>query len=119
MSIKLQIIVAVLVLLMLLYIIRMISKKKIDIRYALRWMALCIIVLVFDIFPKMFNWLSKVIGIQLPSNMIFMVAIILLITTMFALTTNVSRISQKNTRLIQEVALLRDEIDKIKEKEQS
>ncbi|MCR5797354.1 DUF2304 domain-containing protein [Eubacterium xylanophilum] len=117
MTIRLQLIVAGLVLLMLIYVSRMISKDKIDVKYALRWLALCVLVLILDFFPGILYWLAGISGIHLPSNMIFLVAILLLIMTVFALTANVSRVSQKNTRLIQEVALLRDEIERLQEKE--
>ena len=114
MSIRLQISVAVLVLVMLLTIVNMVRKEKIDLRYALSWIVLCALVLVLDAFPGILEWVARLLGIEIPSNMIFIFAIFLLVVTVYSLTASVSRLADKNKRLTQELALLREEVESIK-----
>lgn len=119
MTTRLQIIVAVLTVVMILYIVRMTRQNKIDLRFSLRWVFLCLLVLLIDIFPGILDWLATITGIQLPSNMIFIAAIVLLTLTVYSLTTAVSRLSESNSRLVQETALLRDELRQIQNKEKT
>lgn len=119
MTTRLQIIIAVLMVVMILYIVRMTRRNKIDLRFSLRWVFLCLLVLLIDIFPGILDWLAAITGIQLPSNMIFIAAIILLTLTVYSLTTAVSRLSESNSRLVQETALLKDELRQIQDKEKT
>ena len=114
MTIRVQLIIGILVAVMLMNIIHKIIQKKIDLRYSLRWFALCVVILIIDVFPDTLEWMARLSGIQLPSNMIFFVAIVLLSLTVFSLTAAVSRLSEKNMRLIQEVAILRNEVENLK-----
>lgn len=115
MTLRLQIIIAVLVVLILVYMINMVRKHSIDLRYSLKWFLLCILVLILDVFPGILTWLAKLAGIAVPSNMIFFVAILLLLLTVYSLTASVSRLSEKTRRLTQEIAILRDEVERLKE----
>ena len=71
MSLKIQIIVAIVLVLALASIINMVRKEALDIRFALSWLSVGIIVLIFDIFPSAMDWLVHLLGIELPVNMMF------------------------------------------------
>lgn len=118
MTTRLQMIIAVFTVLMILYVVRMTRRNKIDLRFSLRWVFLCLLVLLMDVFPGILNWFAAVAGIQLPSNMIFIAAIILLTLTVYSLTTAVSRLTESNSRLVQEIALLKDELRQIQNKKE-
>ena len=55
MSLKIQIIVAIVLILALVSIINMVRKEALDIRFALSWLAVGVIVLILDIFPSNFR----------------------------------------------------------------
>ncbi len=111
MTVRLQIVVGIIVVFFLALIANMVRKKKIDLKYSLRWMILCLLALILDIFPQLIYSCAKMLGIELPSNMVFFVAIVLLISVIYALATSVSHLSTKVKRLTQELALLREEIE--------
>lgn len=111
MSIKLQIAVGALVIIMLSTIVVMVAKKVIDLRYALSWMLLCVIVAAFDCFPGLMERLAEVTGVKLASNMVFIVAVFLLAMKVFFLTVTISRISEEKKKITQEVALLKQEVE--------
>lgn len=115
MSLRLQIFIAVIIVIMLLYIANMVRKKKIDLRYALSWICLAILLLVLDIFPQIVFWFAELLGIATPSNMVFFIGVIVAIVMIYSLTVAVSRLSIKVKRLTQELALLREEMERMKE----
>ncbi len=113
-STRLQLFIAACIVLMGAAIVRMVSKKKIDLPYAIGWLLLLLIGLLFDIFPVILYRLSDFIGVGLPANMIFMVSLFLLILATYLLTASLSRLAEKTKRLTQEIALLQREIDVLK-----
>ena len=86
MNLRIQIIIAVVIILALFVIINMIRKKALELRYALTWM-------------------SGAMGIELPTNMLFFMGFCFSLTIIFGLTIAVSRMSIRIKNLTQEVAL--------------
>lgn len=111
---KLQIIIGVMVLISFAAIVNMVRKKKIDLRYALSWMGLAAIVLILDVFPNILFILSNLLGVKVPSNMIFLVSLIIVLIMTFFLTRTTSRLSNQIKRLTQENAILREEMENLK-----
>lgn len=114
MTIRIQIFVGILIILMLVYIGVSIKREKIDLKYSLPWIVLCLVAAVFDIFPQMLEKLARACGMRVPANMVFLVAIALLALAVYLLTAAVSRLSRKHTRLIQEFALLKREVEQMR-----
>ena len=111
MSLRLQISIAVILLLMIFIIANMVRKKKIDLRYALSWIFLVFLLFVLDIFPQVIFALAHLVGIKTPSNMVFFVGFILTVVMIYSLAVSVSHLSAKTKRLTQEMALLRKEME--------
>lgn len=111
MSIKIQIIVAVLVVLALLFIANMVRKETLDIRFALSWLTVGGVVLVLDLFPGIMNYLVHLLGIELPVNMMFFFGFCFTLLLLFSLTVKVSRQAEQLKRLTQEIALLEERME--------
>ncbi len=107
MSLKIQIIIAVLVVLALVFIANLVRKEALDIKFALPWITVGAVVLLLDLFPGIMNSLVRLLGIELPVNMMFFTLLLL-----FSLTVKVSRQSGQLKRLVQEVALLQEQSDR-------
>lgn len=114
MNIKLQIVIGVIIVIMLFIIVNMVRTKKIDLRYALSWIILAVILLILDIFPQIVYAIARLVGIAIPSNMVFFLGFVLIVAVVYSLAASVSRLSSKQKRLIQEVALLREEMERNK-----
>ncbi|MCR5700796.1 MAG: DUF2304 domain-containing protein [Lachnospiraceae bacterium] len=114
MTIRLQIVIGVILVSFMLIIVNMIRKKKFDLRYALSWLTMLVVALILDIFPRIVFGLAHVIGIDIPSNMVFFVGLILAIIMIFTIAVSVSRMSNRVKKLTQELALLQKELDEIK-----
>lgn len=108
MSLKIQVIVAVVVVLALLWIANMVRKEILDIRFALSWLTVGAVVLVLDLFPGMMDFLVHLLGIELPVNMMFFFGFCFTLLLLFILTVKVSKQGEQLKRLTQEVALLED-----------
>ena len=112
MSLKIQIIVAVVIILAIAGIANMVRRELLDLKFALSWLTVGIIVLVLDIFPGIMNYLVHLLGIELPVNMMFFFGFCFTLFLVFILTVKVSRQSEQLKHLTQEVALLEEKIMK-------
>lgn len=105
MNIKIQIIIAVFVILALVVIINMIRKKGLELRYALAWLIVGGGVLILDFFPTLITCIAHVTGIASPINMLFFLGFCFSLCIIFVLTVAVSRMSIRIKELTQELAL--------------
>ena len=111
MSIRLQIIIAVIIVMALCVIVNMIRKKRLELRYALAWLIVGVGVLVLDCFPQLINWIAGKLGIASPVNMLFFLGFCFALMIIFVLTIAVSRSSIRIKELTQELALLEKRIN--------
>lgn len=117
MNFRLQLIVAAVIVLAMIYIINKIRKKQVELKYVLTWFAVGIIYLLFDLIPQLQIWVSNLLGITVPQNMLIFLALGLILVILFGQTVIVSNQSNQIKRLIQEVGVLNAEIDEIRKKE--
>ncbi len=111
MNIRLQIIVAVIIIIALAVIINMIRKKALELRYALAWLFVGVGVLILDIFPELIAKFASMLGIYSPINMLFFVGFCFSLVIIFVLTVAVSRMSIRIKNLAQEIALYEKDKD--------
>lgn len=105
MNIRIQVIVAIVLVLALCVIINMIRKKALELRYALAWLLVGSGTLILDLFPDVMMGLAKFMGIEVPSNMLFFLGFCFALIIIFVLTIAVSRMSIRIKNLTQEMAL--------------
>lgn len=90
------------------------KKGRIPEKYSLLWYAFSLILLLVAIFPNLFIFISKLFGFQVISNLVVGLIIMLLILLTMALTVIISGQKKKTTLLIQEVSILKKELDDVK-----
>lgn len=87
------------------WILRKISKLKVKMEDAIFWIVFAGILCVLAIFPEVCYWLTNVLGVISPANLIFLVIIFLLIEKVFTLSILVSQMEEKIEVLSAELAL--------------
>lgn len=113
MTFKLQIILLLVSMCGLVFIFKLIAKGVLQLRYSILWLLVGTTFTILAIFPKILNLISQLLGIITPVNALFLTGYIFLLALIFSLTIAVSRYSDKVKDLVQEIALLKKEIEKI------
>ena len=108
MSLKLTITSIVFLLLIIIVIINQVKKENISIKYSFLWLIPCAILLIFTLVPGFLNYVTKLLGFQTGSNMIFALIISFLMVVAISLTIIVSKQNEKIRLLIQEISLLKE-----------
>ncbi len=113
MSENMRIFSLLLILIYFYILIHFLKKKKIALKYCLLWLFSGFVMLVWVIFPRLLICLTNFLGIEIASNGLFGICLFLIIMLLVSITVIVSDLSNKNKRLIQEIAILNNEIDGI------
>ncbi len=116
MSIILRISLLIGILVYVFFILRMLKKEKLTLKYSLLWFFTAFVLLIFDIFPQVLSFVSSIIGIKAPANTIFLILIFFLLILMISLSSIVSIQHQKIKTLIQNVSILQKEVEELKKK---
>lgn len=113
-----RIILIVVSLLTTFYILKRIRQSKLQIEYAIFWILFAGVLIVLSLFPWLVTLFTRLIGMQLPVNFIFMVFIFVLMVKMFLMTIELSTLENKVKDLTQELALAeKDRLDGSRKKE--
>ena len=91
--------------LMTYYIMKRIRQSKLQIEYSIFWIVFSAILLVFSIFPFLVALLTRMIGMELPVNFIFLFFILILILKAFFQTIETSALENKVRNLTQRLAI--------------
>jgi len=76
-------------------------------KYAIIWLTIGFATLVLGVFPGLLAWVASALGVALPSNLIFAMAILLLLGVALHLSWELSRAEEEVRRLAEEAAISR------------
>lgn len=116
MGLALRISLLVAIMLYLILIIVLLRKKSFTLKYSLLWMFMAVVLIIMVAFPKLVEWLAKVIGVASYINAIFMAFIFFILLLVVSLTSIVSKQNKEIKTIIQNVALLKQEVEELKKK---
>lgn len=103
-----------LALLILVIVIWMLVARRIREKYAALWLIIGAAVFIVGLFPQLLIWLTGVLGVQLPSNLLFAFAIVLLLGVALHLSWELSHAEEEIRRLAEESAIARADIDALR-----
>lgn len=96
-------------LLMLVFVTRKVRKSQFDTADSLFWLFLSGCLLIVAIFPGIAYFFSNLLGIQSPSNFVFLAVTGLLMIREFTIQAQLSQLRRKTATLAQEIALRESE----------
>ena len=98
------------------YILHILRKELIEYQYALLLLGAGLGMLLFAAFPQLLFHISSWLGFGVPLNFIYFAAVLLILALVFQVIVMISRMRRSIVELIQEVSILKVEIQKTKEK---
>lgn len=105
MSLSLRIILICASVLNLIFVLYRIRKSRIQIVDSVFWILFSFILIIFSVIPETAIFLTKLAGMQTPSNFIYLVVIFLLLLKLFLLSMKVSQLELKIKQITQRIAL--------------
>ncbi|MFF2370048.1 DUF2304 domain-containing protein [Agromyces sp. NPDC058110] len=97
-------------------VVYMLLTRKLREKYAFFWIVIGLVVLVLGIFPQLLEGLTLALGVQVPSNLLFSLAIVLLLGVSLHLSWEISQAEDEIRRVAEETALLNTEVERLAER---
>lgn len=91
----------------------MLLTRRLREKYAVMWIVIALSVLLLGIFPQLLLWATALLGVQVPANLLFALAITLLLGVSLHLSWELSQAEEEIRRVAEEAALSRAEIDRL------
>lgn len=112
MEIKLKLFLIGACLLFMLFVYKKVEKGNLQLKYSLAWYFVTILLIFITLFDKILVPLKNFLGFETISNMVFLFGFLILAMLIFTLNLRFSELNSKNTKLTQEVALLKKELER-------
>ncbi|CAB5005559.1 MAG: DUF2304 family protein [Actinobacteria bacterium] len=107
-----NILAAIAALITFVFVIDLLRRGVLREKYAVLWLFFSAAALLLAIFPTVLVWLTGILGVAEPVNLLFFVTIVLLVLVSIQLSYELSRHEARIRRLAEEVALLQEEINR-------
>jgi hypothetical protein len=98
---------------LLLVVLTLLLRRQLSEKYAALWLIVTVLVLVLGLFPGLLDWMTAALGVQVPANLLFSLAIVLLLGVGLHLSWEISRAEDELRRVAEESALNRGEIARL------
>lgn len=97
----------IVVLVILLVVFEMLRRRHLREKYAVLWIIIGAGMLLLVAFPQLLFWASGVLGVQIPSNLLFAMALLLLVMVCLHLSFEQSQAEDEIRVLAEEIGILR------------
>lgn len=99
--------------LILLAIVELLRRRQLSEKYAVLWLVVGVLLLIFTAFSGLTTWLARGLGVAVPSNLMFFVGIVFLVGVVLHLSWEVSRLENETRKLAEDQAILRLEVEQL------
>ena len=89
-----------------------VKKNKITVKYSIIWYLSLFVLIIFSIFPELLGFFTRLVGMQLGSNFLFVLLILFLFFICISLTVIVSEQKEQIRNLVQEISILKHKNNK-------
>ena len=92
--------------LIMVFVVYLLRSRKLREKYAALWLVVGLLSLILAIFPSLLERTASLLGVEVPSNLLFVLAILLLLGVTLHLSLEISRLEDETRVLAEHVAML-------------
>ena len=100
---------------LLFLVFELIRRRRLKERYALLWLFSGTVLLILSLSRSLLEYIARQVGIFYPPSLLFLIAFLFLLLITLHFSAVISGLSEKNKRLAQEIALLRQALEELKQ----
>jgi hypothetical protein len=99
-------------------IVELLRRRQLGEKYAVLWLVVGIVLLIFTVFPGLLTGIASGLGVAVPTNLMFFVGILFLVGVVLHLSWEVSRLENETRKLAEDQAILRLEVEQLQRDKQ-
>ena len=100
-------------------IVELLRRRQLGEKYAVLWLVVGVVLLVFTAFPGLSVGLAHALGVAVPTNLLFFVGILFLVGVVLHLSWEVSRLENETRKLAEDQAILRLELEQLRDRREN
>lgn len=100
-----------------LYITYLVRNKRIKEEYSLLWLFFSLVFMFFSFWREGLEYFAKLVGIAYPPAALFIILLLAIFLILINFSRIISRLTDRNIALAQEVGILKTEMERLLEKE--
>ena len=97
------------------YIIYLVRNKRIKEEYSLLWLFFSIVFMLFSFWREGLEFFARLVGIAYPPAALFIILLLAIFLILISFSRIISRLTDRNITLAQELGILKTELNKIRE----
>ena len=97
----------------LLLVLELVRRRHLREEYALLWLLTGVVLLLLSLSRPLLDTLAELTGIFYPPSALFLVALLFVLTILLHFSIVLTRLTQQNRELAQQLALLRHELEQL------
>ncbi|WP_285037218.1 DUF2304 domain-containing protein [Plantibacter sp. ME-Dv--P-095] len=86
-------------------VIEMLRRRQLRERHAIWWLIAGLLALIIGVFPQVLVWAAGVIGVEIPTNLVFFVSILILFLVSIQHSSELTTLENRSRTLAEESAL--------------
>ena len=96
--------------LILVVVIELLRRRHLRERHAIWWIIAGILALIAGVFPSTLVWVSQLVGVEVPTNLVFFVSIAILFLVCLQHSSELTKLESKTRTLAERVAIIELEL---------
>lgn len=112
-----RLVTVVFVIMYFIILIILLKRKRLALKYSLLWFFCGILFLIAVSFPDLLVFITSFVGIEVPTNGLFMISILFIVLILMSITVIVSEISARIKTLVQKISLIEKRIRELEGKD--
>ena len=95
------------------FMVELLRRRRLREKYAALWITVAVLVMVTVAFPRVLERIASLVGVTVPINLVFFVALLLLLVVCVQLSAEISKLELETQTLAEEAALLRNRLERL------
>ncbi|MFJ3391470.1 DUF2304 domain-containing protein [Leifsonia aquatica] len=104
-------------LIILIVVIEMMRRRRLRERHAIWWLIAGVLALIAGVFPSTLAWAASVVGVAVPTNLVFFVSVAILFLVCIQSSSELTRLEAQTRLLAERSALLELRIRQLEERD--
>ena len=96
---------------LVIFLVALLRRRRLSEKYATTWIVVACGVCVLGAFPHVIESVADIVGVETPSNLIFALALMVLLGVCVQLSVELTRLEEESRTLAEELALLRFDLE--------
>src|SRR5210317_2210531 len=114
---QIQIVAISVSLLLFLFIMYLIRSQRLKEEYSLLWIFFSLVFILFSFWRGGLDYISEFLGVAYPPAALFMILLMAIFLILIEFSIIISKLSDKNKSLAQEIGMLKQQIEEMQKKE--